>query len=79
VTLVVFVKECGFVAQVVVAVDAIDGDVVVGGNIPTMTRAGVGNGTGILDGLFTKAYRGHDIVLRFSTRIRSRTRPYANS
>jgi hypothetical protein len=43
------------------AVDAIDGDVVVGGDLPSMTRAGVGDVFGIFNRLFAKANYSHGV------------------
>src|SRR5215469_4793582 len=68
VAFVILIEERGFVAQIGMAIDAIDGDVIVGGDVPAMTRAGVGDRSCPLHGLFTEPYRGHDAVLRFGAR-----------
>ena len=62
--LVVFVIERGLIGEVGMAIEAIDGDVVVGGNIPLMTRARLGDALCPVDGLFAKADDAHGGNLR---------------
>lgn len=72
--LVILVIERRFVAQVGVAIEAIDGDVVVGRDVPSMARAGVGDTFRAVDGLLAKADDAHAELLRCGCRMHLRVR-----
>ena len=57
--LVILVVERRFIAQVGMAIEAIDGDVVIGRDVPSMARASLGKAFRAADGLFAKANDAH--------------------
>src|SRR5579863_1605059 len=57
--LVILVKERGLVAQFGMAIDAVNRDVVIGGDLPTMARVRVSDIFCVLDGLLAKANQSH--------------------
>ena len=57
--LVILVIERRFVAQIGMAIETIDGDVVVGRDVPSMARAGVCDTFCAVDGLLAKADDAH--------------------
>ena len=61
--LVVFIVERRFVAEFGMAIEAIDRDVVVGRNVPSMACAGVGDALRAVDGLLAKADDAHAGIL----------------
>ena len=68
--LVILIVERRFVAQIGMAIEAIDGDVVVGRDVPSMARAGVGDVFRAVDGLLAKADDAHGGILRCGCRAR---------
>ena len=68
--LVILVVERGFIAQIGMAIEAIDGDVVVSRDVPSMARAGLRDAFRAVDGLLAKADDAHDGILRCGSRAR---------
>jgi hypothetical protein len=62
VVLVIFVKERRLIFQVRMAVDTVHRDIVIGRNLPSVTRAGISNVPGVFNRLFAKADYSHNDV-----------------